>query len=69
MAISEQWASYREDDVGKAQKVKDMILSDLRWDKVDYIHQRCVSPPLWYVCVYIYIYIRNCEYMLNYCCI
>ena len=37
MAISEQWASYREDDVGKAQKVKDMILSDLWWDKVDYI--------------------------------
>ena len=29
MAISDQWASYREDDVGKAQKVKDMILSDL----------------------------------------
>ncbi|XP_075663270.1 uncharacterized protein LOC142632827 [Castanea sativa] len=37
MAISEQWASYREDDVGKAQKVKEMILSDLWWDKVDYI--------------------------------
>ncbi|KAK9991720.1 hypothetical protein SO802_026705 [Lithocarpus litseifolius] len=37
MAISDQWASYREDDVGKAQKVKDMILSDLWWDKVDYI--------------------------------
>ena len=37
MVISEQWASYREDDVGKAQKVKDMILSDLWWDKVDYI--------------------------------
>ncbi|XP_030941531.1 uncharacterized protein LOC115966437 [Quercus lobata] len=29
MAISDQWASYRKDDVGKAQKVKDMILSDL----------------------------------------
>ena len=29
-AISDQWASYREDDVGKAQKVKNMILSD-RW--------------------------------------
>ena len=29
MAISEQWASYREDDVGKTQKVKNMILSDL----------------------------------------
>ncbi|XP_023888941.1 uncharacterized protein LOC112001006 [Quercus suber] len=37
IAISDQWASYREDDVGKAQKVKDMILSDLWWDKVDYI--------------------------------
>ena len=37
MAISDQWASYREDDVGKAQKVKDMILSDRWWDVVDYI--------------------------------
>ncbi|XP_075636967.1 uncharacterized protein LOC142609272 [Castanea sativa] len=37
MAISDQWASYREDDVGKAQKVKDLILSDLWWDNVDYI--------------------------------
>ncbi|XP_065630935.1 uncharacterized protein LOC136068133 [Quercus suber] len=37
MAISDQWAFYREDDVGKAQKVKDMILSDFWWDNVDYI--------------------------------
>ncbi|KAL4627980.1 hypothetical protein ACB092_05G204900 [Castanea dentata] len=37
MAINDQCASYREDDVGKAQKVKEMILSDLRWDRVDYI--------------------------------
>ncbi|XP_075665579.1 uncharacterized protein LOC142635278 [Castanea sativa] len=37
MAISDQWASYREDDVGKAQKVKDLILSDLWWDNIDYI--------------------------------
>ena len=37
MAISDQWASYREDDVGKVQKVKDMILSDRWWDIVDYI--------------------------------
>ena len=29
MAISDQWDSYREDDVGKTQKVKNMILSDL----------------------------------------
>ena len=37
MAISDQWAAYREDDVGKAQKVKEMILSDCWWDAVDYI--------------------------------
>ena len=37
MIISDQWASHREDDVGKAQKVKDMILSDRWWDVVDYI--------------------------------
>ncbi|XP_030942012.1 uncharacterized protein LOC115967067 [Quercus lobata] len=37
MAISDQCASYREDDVGKAQNVKDMILSDRWWDTVDYI--------------------------------
>ncbi|KAK4567595.1 hypothetical protein RGQ29_003383 [Quercus rubra] len=35
--LNDQWASYREDDVGKAQKVKDMILSDLWWDNIDYI--------------------------------
>ena len=29
MTISDQWTSYKEDDVEKAQKVKDMILSDL----------------------------------------
>ena len=37
MAINDQWASYREDDVGKVQKVKDMILSDRWWDNIDYI--------------------------------
>ncbi|XP_050290193.1 uncharacterized protein LOC126728412 [Quercus robur] len=37
MAISDQWASYKEDNVGKAQKVKDMILSDRWWNIVDYI--------------------------------
>ena len=37
MAISDQWAFYKEDDVGKVQKVKDMILSDHWWDIVDYI--------------------------------
>ena len=37
MAISDQSTSYREDDVEKAQKVKDMILSDLWWDNINYI--------------------------------
>ena len=37
MAISDQSASYREDDVEKAQNVKDMILSDLWWDNINYI--------------------------------
>ena len=37
MVISDQWASYREDDVGKVQRVKEMILSDRWWDTVDYI--------------------------------
>ena len=37
MAVSDQWAAYKEDDVGKAQNVKEMILSDHWWDVVDYI--------------------------------
>ena len=39
MVISDQWASYRQNDVGKAQKVKDMILSDHWWDTIDYIFE------------------------------
>lgn len=37
MVISEEWASYREDDVGKAAFVKEKIMDDLWWDKVTYI--------------------------------
>uniref|UniRef100_A0A2N9ER30 BED-type domain-containing protein n=1 Tax=Fagus sylvatica TaxID=28930 RepID=A0A2N9ER30_FAGSY len=33
----EQWTSYKEDDVGKATRVRDLILDDLWWDRVDYI--------------------------------
>ena len=29
--------SYREDDVGEAQTVRDYVLNDLWWDKVAYI--------------------------------
>uniref|UniRef100_A0A7N2LH57 BED-type domain-containing protein n=1 Tax=Quercus lobata TaxID=97700 RepID=A0A7N2LH57_QUELO len=34
MVVSEEWMSYREDDVGKAQTVRDYVLNDLWWDKV-----------------------------------
>uniref|UniRef100_A0A2N9ETS1 BED-type domain-containing protein n=1 Tax=Fagus sylvatica TaxID=28930 RepID=A0A2N9ETS1_FAGSY len=33
----EQWTSYNEDDVEKATRVRDIILDDLWWDRVDYI--------------------------------
>ncbi|XP_030940275.1 uncharacterized protein LOC115965242 [Quercus lobata] len=37
MVVCEEWMSYREDDVGKAQTVRDYVLNDLWWDKVAYI--------------------------------
>ena len=37
MVVSEQWMSYREDDYGKAQTMRDYVLNDLQWDKIDYI--------------------------------
>ncbi|KAJ1406144.1 Ribonuclease H-like superfamily [Sesbania bispinosa] len=37
MVISDQWSSYKEDDVGKATFVKETLLDDVWWDKDDYI--------------------------------
>ncbi|KAL0706240.1 hypothetical protein Bca4012_072666 [Brassica carinata] len=37
MAISEEWSTYRKDDVGKASFVKKKILSDDWWEQVSYI--------------------------------
>ena len=37
MVLSDRWSLYREDDVGKAQFVKEKVLDDLWWDKIDYI--------------------------------
>ena len=37
MVISEKWSSYREDDGGKARTVKEKVLDDVWWDKMDYI--------------------------------
>ena len=35
--ISEQWELYRDDNAGQAQRVKEIVLNDLWWDKVNYI--------------------------------
>ena len=45
MVISNKWASYREDDVGKAQFVKERILNDLWWDQINYI--LCFTEPIY----------------------
>ncbi|XP_010473954.1 PREDICTED: uncharacterized protein LOC104753391 [Camelina sativa] len=37
MVISEQWSTYRDDDIGKANFVKEKLLDDDWWDKVTYI--------------------------------
>ncbi|XP_038904485.1 uncharacterized protein LOC120090855 [Benincasa hispida] len=37
MVISDKWANYKEDDVVKARRVKDLVLNNLWWDKIDYI--------------------------------
>ncbi|KAK9291948.1 hypothetical protein L1049_019900 [Liquidambar formosana] len=37
MVISDRWSSYREDDVGKAGFVKEKVLNDVWWDKIEYI--------------------------------
>ncbi|XP_075633698.1 uncharacterized protein LOC142606196 [Castanea sativa] len=43
MVISEEWMLCREDDVGKAQTVRDYVLNDLWWDKIAYI-LRFIGP-------------------------
>ena len=37
MVISDEWSSYKEDDVAKAQSVKEILLDDNWWMKVNYI--------------------------------
>jgi len=37
MVISDEWSSYKEDDVAKAQSVKETLLNDNWWMNVDYI--------------------------------
>ncbi|XP_028188223.1 uncharacterized protein LOC114374753 [Glycine soja] len=37
MVINDQWSSYKADNVAKAKFVKDTLLDDNWWDKVDYI--------------------------------
>jgi len=37
MALSNRWSSYRDNDVGKTQFVKEKMLNDFLWDNIDYI--------------------------------
>ncbi|KAF8407213.1 hypothetical protein HHK36_006340 [Tetracentron sinense] len=37
MVINESWRFYREEDSQKAQKIKDILVSDLWWDNVEYL--------------------------------
>ena len=37
MVMSCEWSNYKDDDVGKAKQVKETLLDDIWWDKVDYI--------------------------------
>ena len=37
IVISDEWSSYKEDDVVRAQSVKEILLNDNWWRKVDYI--------------------------------
>ncbi|XP_004299161.1 PREDICTED: uncharacterized protein LOC101293587 [Fragaria vesca subsp. vesca] len=37
MMISDEWDTYKDDDVGKARAVSDYILSNEWWRKIDYI--------------------------------
>ena len=36
MVIRDQWVSYKEEDVGKVESVKEKLLNDVWWDKIDY---------------------------------
>ena len=37
MVISDKLKNYREEDVVKARHVKELVLDDIWWDKVNYI--------------------------------
>ncbi|KAF8389287.1 hypothetical protein HHK36_025980 [Tetracentron sinense] len=37
MVISDKWVLYKEDNIGKAIFVKENVLNDIFWDKIDYI--------------------------------
>jgi hypothetical protein len=37
MVVHQNWAAYREDNTDRAQRVKELILNDVWWDKLNYI--------------------------------
>jgi len=47
MVTSNEWSSYKEDNVDSAQFVKETLLNDNWWMKVDYI--LAFTTPIYYV--------------------
>ena len=37
MVVHPNWAAYREDDTAKSQRVKELVLNDIWWDRIEYI--------------------------------
>ena len=42
MVLCDRWSMYKDDNLGMASKVKELILSDIWWDKVDKIDRKSV---------------------------
>ena len=47
MVISDEWSSYKEDNVDNAKLVKENLLSDNWWMKVDYILAFTFIAPIY----------------------
>ena len=37
MVVHPNWSAYRDDDIAKAQRVNELVLNDVWWDKIEYM--------------------------------
>jgi len=47
IVLSDRWSLYRDDDLGKAQFVKEKVLDDIWWDNIDYFI--AFTDPIYYM--------------------